>query len=141
MDDRYKAKIERYLKNANRFLWGLPPCRSQKEIYSWLMGKRYEFKKGTYESVINQLLEKYGIEKILKGLIIPEVEKQYNREAIDLLRHHWYEGRVPLYLVVKTYKIENPYPFLEINKQFKYVERWGEFAGLWFEEIEPIKEK
>jgi hypothetical protein len=28
--------------------------------------------------------------------------------------------------------------FVEINRQFDFVERWTVFAGLWFEEIEPL---
>ena len=39
---------------------------------------------------------------------------------------------------VTTFNIRDPYPFLEINTQFNYVKKWGEFAGVWFEEIEPV---
>jgi hypothetical protein len=28
--------------------------------------------------------------------------------------------------------------FLEVNSQFSYVHGWTVFAGLWFEEIEPL---
>jgi len=42
---------------------------------------------------------------------------------------------------LKLYNINNAsnaFPFLEVNTQFNYVERWGELAGVWFEEIETL---
>ena len=141
MDDEQKAKIERYLKNASCFLWGLFPGRKQAEVYSWLRYKGYEFDKGSYNHVTSQLLEKYGIERILKDLIIPEVAERYSPKAMDVLRDGWYMGMHPEWPFLKTYNIRDPYPFLEVNTQFNYIERWGEFAGIWFEEIEKIKEQ
>jgi hypothetical protein len=38
--------------------------------------------------------------------------------------------------LLRSYNILDGSPFIEVNTQFNYVERWGEFAGPWFEEIE-----
>jgi hypothetical protein len=34
------------------------------------------------------------------------------------------------------HKVEDPFPFLEVNLQYAAI-RFGQFAGLWFEEIQP----
>ena len=138
MDDRQKAKIERYLKNASRFLWDLPPGRNQKQVYGWLRRKGYEFDNGPYNHVTSQLLQKYGIEKILKDLIVPEVHEMHSPKAIDFLRDCWNMGMLPSWPFLDTFNIRKAYPFLVVNEQFKYIGGWGEFAGVWFEEIEPF---
>lgn len=138
MDARKSKKVERYLKNSRRFLWGLGPG-NQKDIYAWLRGKGYEIDgKPPYSRVTDQLLENknVGIEKIITELIIPRVKELFSDSALDFLRKCWEAGTIPDFSFVKLYNIENPYPFLEVNPQFHYVERWGELAGVWFEEID-----
>lgn len=135
MDTRRKQKLESYLKNASRFLWGLGPG-NQKENYRWLRGKGFEFDSGSYGHVTGQLLENYGVEEILRRLIIPRVRALFNEKAIDFLRDSWRAGSIPDMSFLKLYNINNASPFLEVNSQFNYVEKWGELAGLWFEEIE-----
>lgn len=137
MDAKQKAKLERYFKNSSRFLWGLGPG-NQKKTYMWLHAKGYEFDNGPYAHVTIQLLDNPGIEKVLKDLVIPRVYEKFNAGAIDALRNCWNTGMMPNMSFLRTYKMNDPYPFLEVNRQFNYVERWGEFAGLWFEEIEPL---
>lgn len=141
MDDKQKRKLERYFRNARRFLWGLPR-RNQKEAYKWLEGKGFNSEDGTryagpYSHVSGQLLNKYGIEKIIKELVIPRVKELFSEQALEFLRGCWNTGMLPDMSFLGTYNIQDPYPFLEINTQFKYVEGWGDFAGLWFEEIAP----
>lgn len=138
MDKRKQEKIERYLKNATRFLWGLGPG-NQKENYRWLREKGFDFDNGSYSHVTNQLLEKYGLEQILKEIVIPRVEELFSEKAINFLRDSWLAGTRPDVSFLRLYKVQNASPFLEVNTQFNFVERWGELAGVWFEEIEEIK--
>ena len=138
MDAKQKQKLEKYLKNSSRFLWGLGPG-NQKENYQWLREKTFKFDSRTYRHVTNQLLENYGIEQLLKTLIIPRVRELFTNKAIDFLRDCWQAGIIPDVSFVKLYNIRNAVPFLEVNSQFDYVERWGELAGVWFEEIEGLQ--
>ena len=136
MDTQQKAKLERYLRNSSRFLWGLGVGK-QDVTYSWLEGKGYRFNRGPYSKVTDQLLKDPGIEKIIIGLVIPRVKEMYSISILEALHQHWYAGLLPDISFVKTNRVAVPFPFLEINIQYDYVERWGEFAGIWFEEIEP----
>ena len=138
MDTKQKQKLERYLENSSRFLWGLGPG-NQKENYRWLCGKGYEFNNGSYAHVTAQLLENPGIEIIIRDLIVPRVKELFTEKAIDFLRTCWQAGTTPDMSFLRLYNIKNASPFLEVNSQFNYVERWGEFAGLWFEEIEELQ--
>jgi len=75
------------------------------------------------------------------------------------LRRHWEQGQTPdkEYLEKKRlyryYRIiwkdewedkrlllpkELAHIFVQVHPQHEYVERWTVFAGLWFEEIEPL---
>jgi len=135
MDTNQKGKLERYFKNSSRFLWGLGPG-NQKETYQWLRGKGFVFDNGTYAHVTTQLLENPGIEILLKDLIIPRVKEIFSEKAIDFLRTCWQAGTLPDISFLRLYNIKDAPSFLEVNTQFNYVERWGELAGLWFEEIE-----
>ncbi|OGO04825.1 MAG: hypothetical protein A2Y91_06115 [Chloroflexi bacterium RBG_13_54_8] len=142
MDSRQKGKLERYFRNANRFLWGLPRNNkgqrlNQKEVYKWLRGRRYEFRDGPYAYVQAQLMQDPGIERIVTDLVIPAVHELFSDKALEYLGDRWNEGRLPDMSFELKYNVKDSLPFLETNRQFNYVERWGEFAGLWFEEIEP----
>jgi hypothetical protein len=144
MDATQKGKLERYFKNASHFLWGLGKG-NQKETYNWLkgygkqhLGSDFDFKEGPYRDVISQLLLNPGIERLLKDLVVPRVRELFNDEALEFLRVSWNAGTLPDISYLKHYNIntEDAGPFLEVNKWYKYVERWGDFAGLWFEEME-----
>ena len=144
MDTKLKTKLERYLKNASRFLWGLSR-ENQKKTYPWLISKgkkawgpQFDFKYGPYAEVVDQVLVNPGIEKLLTDLVAPIITKElFAEKALDFLRDCWNNGKQPSIDDLKKYNIHDPYPFCEINTQFNYVERWGDFAGVWFEEIEP----
>jgi len=149
MDDRQKQRIERYLMNASRFLWGLCHGRNQKETYRWLERKGYKFTRARYGLVVQQLLLYPGLEGILKDIVIPIVEDSFPEATLNILREHWYRGELPSLsglknLIVRGNDTAGPdqafhwRPFIEIDTQFHYVRRWGEFAGVWFEEIEDI---
>jgi hypothetical protein len=147
MDAKRKAKLERYFKNASHFLWGLGN-RNQKETYRWLksygkqrLGSEFDFKEGPYREVIAQLLQDPGIERLLKDLVTPRVRELFSDQALEFLRVSWNAGTLPDISYLKQYNvnIEDATPFLEINKWYKYVERWGDFAGIWFEEMDNVK--
>lgn len=138
MDSKQKAKLENYVRNATRFLWGLGPG-NQKKTYAWLRDEGFDFDSGTYAYVTGQLLEKYGIERILSDLVKPQIKGRFTQKAIDFLRSCWQAGTRPDISFLKLYNIQDAVPFLEINSQFNYIERWGEFAGVWFEEIEKLE--
>ena len=140
MNENQKHKLERYLKNSHRFLWGLGPG-NQEQNYKWLREEKgFEFNDGKYNYVTNQLIENYGIEQIIKRIVILTVKELFPQKAIDFLRESWQAGSKPDISFIRLYGIDKPAPFLEVNTQFKYVERWGELAGIWFEEIEQIQE-
>jgi hypothetical protein len=144
MDTKQKEKLERYFKNTSRFLWGLG-MGNQKETYHWLkdygkqhLGVDFDFKEGPYKEVIAQLLQNPGIERLLKDLVVPRVRELFSEQALEFLRISWYAGTLPDISYLKHYNInlEDASPFLEVNKFYKYVERWGDFAGIWFEELD-----
>jgi hypothetical protein len=143
VDTKQKEKLERYFKNSSHFLWGLGE-KNQKVTYPWLRnkGKRlwganFDFRDSPYRGVTEQLLVNPGIERLLRDLIVPRVKEQFSDKAIEFLRLSWNVGNLPSITYLKQYNVEDAYPFIEINRQFNYVERWGELAGVWFEEIEP----
>ncbi len=147
MDYEQKGRIERYLMNASRFMWGLGPG-NQKKTYDWLEKEGFKFTRARYGLVTQQLLRYPGIEELLNKLIISSVEKSFPEATISSLREHWYRGEWPGLPALKDLDVRGKgdpgadrafhwRPFLEISTQFHYVERWGEFAGVWFEEIEP----
>ena len=136
MDTLQANKVGRYLQNSSRFLWGLGPGNQAKN-YAWLRSKGFEFKKGNYGDVTRELLEGYRLDKIVTDLITPQVKSMFPENAVGYLRTCWDVGTQPDISMLRAYNVQSWLPFLEINNQFNYIERWGEFAGLWFEEIEP----
>jgi len=134
-----KSRLERYFKNSSQFLWGLSPHRNQQETYVWLQEKGFKFDKGSYKHVTGQLLLSPGLENIITNLIIPRVQERFTNDALGFLRACWNTGMLPDMSFLASYSIRDPSPLLEINWQFKYIEKWGEFAGIWFEEIERLK--
>jgi hypothetical protein len=148
VDAKQKGKLERYFRNASRFLWGLGD-KNQKETYRWLrtygkqrLGPDFDFKEGPFREVIDQLLQNPGIERLLKEVVAPRVRELFSEQALEFLRVSWKAGTLPdiSYLTHYNIDIKSPNPFLEVNKWYKYVERWGDFAGIWFEEMGGITE-
>lgn len=148
MDEKKKGRIERYLMNASRFMWGLGPG-NQKANYAWLEKEGFKFSRARYGLVTHQLLRYPGIEKLLNKLIIPAVKERFPEDTLSALKEHWYRGEWPNLSNLKGMDVKGKgepgadrafhwHPFVEISTQFHYVERWGNFAGIWFEEIEPL---
>jgi len=174
MDKRQKSKLERYLRNADRFMWGVFPG-NKKAVFTALrailarLGEDAALvpdeKKATYDMVGERLLGKLGIERILSDIVVKEVRRQFARRsgALDFLRAHWLSGTLPRWQTLQTLRApksagqaiisvlvppddsRKPAPtsdiidaFVEVNNQYSFVRGWTTFAGLWFEELEPL---
>ena len=148
MESGQKHRLEHYLMNAYQFMWGLGRG-NQQDNYRWLASKNLIFTRARYGLVTQQLINQPGIEEIIKVIVIPAVEEQFPQQTLESLKARWRRGGHPELSYLKDLKLgydrknSDPdrvflwRPFIEINAQFHYVERWGEFAGIWFEEIEP----
>lgn len=156
-------KLKRYFINADPFLWGILEGRKKKDRLKEIktLGFLSGYSEGsnpTYSKMNQDLLIELGIEGILGRIVVPQVRKRFDKEALSGLRRNWEQGCTPdkKYLKEKNlYRYrrfvwreereekrpilpkEPAHIFLQINTQFDYVERWTVFAGLWFEEIEP----
>lgn len=155
MDTKQKNKLERYLRNGNRFIWGLG-IKDQKTTYEWLYENGFkdngEKFKHSYKYTTEILIKNYGIETIMQKIIKRRVDEMFGTKLIRFLRDCWEGGECPTVdkliangfsriLEEKKYtreeKDRDPGPFLLYNRQFKFIQGWGELAGIWFEEIEP----
>ena len=135
MDVKQKGKLERYFKNADQFMWGLAG-RNQQKAYDFLRTLELEFRRAPYSQVADELVRTHGIETILNRAVVPTVKKLFSDKTLEYLRTCWRAGRTPDIAVLREYNVHDPSPFVVINWQYNYVERWGMFAGVWFEEIE-----
>ena len=119
-----------------------------------------------YSKINRDLLVELGITGILEKIIIPRIEKGFSPETLRYFRDCWEQGQTPdlnylikhkfyrkrtLFTVTKEevyddwgslppvvgYK-DPAFIFVQIETQHNFVERWTVFAGLWFEEIEPL---
>ncbi len=156
-------KLKRYFINADPFLWGVLEGRKKgdrlREIKALGFLSGYlEGSNLTYSRICQDLLIELGIEGILEHIVVPQVRRRFDEEALSTLRRHWEQGSTPDIKYLKEKKLyrrisivwreeredkrpippkESAHIFLQINTQADYVERWAVFAGLWFEEIEP----
>lgn len=174
MEPHQKEKLDRYFRNADRFMWGVIPG-DKRIVFTTLRTALEELgeegalvpdhKKATYAMVTENLLGKLGIERILTEIVAKQVKHQFvdRSGALDFLRAHWLSGTLPRWQTLQTLRaprtlkqrfIESAHTsedalsgkqtadildaFVEINPQYKYVHGWTVFAGLWFEEIEPL---
>ena len=151
MENKRLGRLEHYLLNSDRFCWGLIKG-NQATVFDWLKYKGFHFSKAKYSEVMKQLLHEPGITVLLEKVIMPSVKERFPTETLAVLSQHWNLGELldlnqAKALAVKgsgTTELDLAYqwrPFLEINTEFHYVERWGQFAGIWFEEIQPYLEK
>lgn len=124
-----------------------------------------ENQKPTYSMLTDSLLAKLGIEKGIREIVAVQVRRQFDDRpgALEFLRAHWLSGTLPRWQTLQTLRAprtvkqrlleavhpSEPQPirkltgdildaFVEVNNQYNYVHGWTVFAGLWFEEIEPL---
>lgn len=115
--------------------------------------------------VTENLLSGIGIETIITKIVAGQVRGQFaDRSAtLDFLRTHWMSGTLPRWQTLQSLRsprtvkqrlLEVVHPseprptgkqtsdildaFVQVNNQYQYVHGWTVFAGLWFEEIEPV---
>jgi hypothetical protein len=175
MDLRQREKLERYMRNAERFMWGIIPGK-KRAVFTQLqtilkkLGQDSaavpEHQKATYSMVTENLLAKFGIERVITEIVTVEIKRQFEHQpgALDFLRAHWLSGTLPRWQTLQSLRtprtvkqrfldavepkkdvreINRPTSdildaFVEVNTQYNYVHGWTVFAGLWFEEIEPL---
>ncbi|MBM4463882.1 MAG: hypothetical protein FJ012_11270 [Chloroflexi bacterium] len=175
MDTSQRERLERYFRNASRFMWGVIPG-DKRAVFLQLRTLLEELgeestlvpddKKATYAMVIENLVTKIGIERILTQIVAGEVRRQFTGRspALGFLRAHWMSGTLPRWQTLQSLRapqtirqrliqaVGSPQDtpakrqqtsdvldaFVEVNTQYNYVHGWTVFAGLWFEEIEPL---
>jgi len=159
-------KLKRYFINADPFLWGLLENKNKKGRLPELKGLGFlkSYSNGsnpTYSKVNQDLLVELGIEGILERIVVPKVTNGFAPEVLRYFRRCWEQGQTPDMKYLKERKLyrrhifaeDNVYDgrgscvvghkdlahiFTQIHTQYHFVERWTVFAGLWFEEIEPL---
>jgi hypothetical protein len=119
-----------------------------------------------YSKINKDLLVELGIAGILEKIVVPRIQSSFSQETLRYFRDCWEQGQTPdlNYLVknklyrkktfislttpevydswdgsppIAGYK-DPAFIFVQIETQHNFVERWTVFAGLWFEEIEPL---
>ena len=119
----------------------------------------------TYSKINQDLLVEIGIEGILERIVVPRVTNAFAPNVLRYFQRCWDQGQYPdlKYLVERklyrrhiftdgmVYERKGPVVgnrvtghrdpaqlFVQIDTQHNFIERWTVFAGLWFEEIEPL---
>lgn len=160
-------KLEKYFINSDPFLWGVLENRNKKGRIKELIGLGYlenytEGTNATYSKINQELLVELGMGDILEHIVMPKVNRSFSQEILRYFTRCWDQGQTPDIKYLKERKlyhshllIDNEYEgtsarivghkdpahiFVQIDTQHNFVERWTVFAGLWFEEIEPLLE-
>jgi hypothetical protein len=160
-------KLKKYLINADPFLWDVLLAKNKKgrikELQNLNLLQSYPEKSNANYSKINQdLLVELGIEKIFKEIIQKQIEFLFKPEHLSYFRRCWEQGQTPDMKYLRKEKLyhkpifgtdekteglktsghKSPaFIFLDIHRQYEFVEHWTVFAGLWFEEIEDYLKK
>lgn len=119
----------------------------------------------TYGRINQDLMVELGIEGILERIVVRRVTRAFPHDVLGYFRRCWEQGQNPdmKYLVERrlyrkhiftdgnVFERRGPIVgnrivghkdpaqlFVQIDTQHNFVERWAVFAGLWFEEIEPL---
>ena len=160
-------KLKRYFINADPFLWGVLENKNKKGRLQELKGlgflKGYsEGSNATYSKVNQDLLVELGIEGILERIVVSKVTNGFAPDVLRYFRRCWEQGQTPDMKYLKEHRLyqkrmfsedivhgkrdepfivghkDSAHIFAQIHTQYHFVERWTVFAGLWFEEIEPL---
>jgi len=117
-----------------------------------------------YIKINQDLLVELGIEGVIERIVVPKVTLLFSTDIIAYFRRCWEQGQMPtidylrkqglyrrrysrreIYESRLSFYDESPtgykdpsFVFFQIETQHNFVERWTVFAGLWFEEIEPL---
>ena len=94
-------KIERYMRNANPFLWGVLEASNKGTTITEVQGLVREVGKiftkayPTYDDMLNDLLLKLHVDGIIEKIILEKLTKRIGREVLEDLKHYWIRGRLP----------------------------------------------
>ena len=160
------VKLTRYFINADPFLWGISDNKNKKGRLQELreMGLLKEYSVGsnsTYNKINQDLLVELGIEGILERIVVPKIVNGFIPDVLNFFRRCWEQGQTPEIKYLKEHELykrhvfsednyfdsrgyrivghkDPAHIFVQIDTQHNFVERWTVFAGLWFEEIEPL---
>jgi len=161
-----QEKLRRYFLNAIPPLWNTLESKNKKTRLQELRGigllQEYtDHSKPGYSKINTDLLLELGITGILERIVIPRLQKLFTPDQLGYMRRCWEQGQVPPLAYFKKQGLykrhfllndevneeagepptgyrEPAHIFVQINAQMGFVERWTVFAGLWFEEIEPL---
>jgi hypothetical protein len=161
-------KLKRYLVNADPFLWNVLESKNKKgrlqELKSLGLLKSYaEGGNPIYNRINQDLLVDPGVEGIIERIVVPRVKTLFTSEILEYFRRCWEQGQTPTLDYLNQHKLyrkhrftnaetydtglkvppvvgykEPAFVFFQIDTRYDLVERWTTFAGLWFEEIEPL---
>lgn len=155
MEKTREEKLQRYLLNADPFLWGILEATNKhgrlKELKESGVLKSYSSTHAPSYTKINQdLLVELGVAGILGTLVCPRVIKTFEPKILYFFQRCWEQGRTPdIHYLIDNHLYHShkgsgrrvgrdvAQIFLQIHRQHEFVERWTAFAGLWFEEIAP----
>jgi hypothetical protein len=166
MKREQSEKLKRYLFNANPFLWDVLAGKNKKSRIKELkklgfLGNYSEGSNPPYSKIIDDLLIELGIEGILEQIVIKNITARFTTEVLSYFRRCWEQGQIPDKKYLKEHHLYGSgflepefregwgksavtgyrypaYIFVQIHRQHDFVERWTVFAGLWFEDIEPV---
>ena len=161
-------KLRRYLINADPFLWNVLDKKNKKGRLKELQALGYlnNYSSGSnpvYSKINQDLLVELGVEGILEHIVVPRIKALFAADDLQYFRRCWEQGQTPPLDYFKKRKLyrkhhftsnevvgegwdnysisgykEPAFVFVHINTQYDFVEHWTVFAGLWFEEIEPL---
>ncbi len=163
-----REKLRNYVLNADPFLWGILKAKNKKGRLQELQAKGFlkGYSSGSnpiYTRINQDLLLELGVEGILEHIVIPRIKILFPPDILEYFRRCWEQGQTPSldFMIQHTlyrkhhftneatyddgWKVppivghkEPAFIFVQIDTQHDFVERWTVFAGLWFEEIEPL---
>lgn len=170
MDAEQKRRLTRYFLNSDIFLWGLGNDINdgQKEVYLWLFNEGFRRRsrnrsglitsesvyKGLYHKVKQEMVDEYGIEKII-NFVYRETLKQFGEDSINKLRNLWENPRKLLGVNLENVntkitskcgkdgkgskQVSAGCSFFDLDSRYWSL-RWSKFAAIFFEEVVPYIE-
>ncbi len=154
MEEKQRARLISYIRNANPFLWGLFARRealtndqaylfmNQAETYRALaqLGIEVKSPRRKYDEVTDDLIQSLGVEGIIDKIVIPQVDSLVKKKVMDDLRICWRVARWPRAGQLEHDNPDNPHahPFIEWDRQHGLIRGWSIFAHIYFGEIEDI---
>jgi hypothetical protein len=151
MNDQ-ERRLTNYFEQADRFLWGFPLGKGQRETYKWLADKGFTDKskngrpyRGPYKETEASMVLYQGIRRVIDEIVIPQVKANFDSKSLEYLSKRWHENEIPKFEELENVKFRiDEYggcSFLEtsIIGGKPHVDRWSNFAKMYFIELEDLK--